>query len=149
MPSTRPDDAYIGRPVNQLERNALEAKPDLTLPAHLSKEVRRLAKNFIKLNPHIEQTQINILVRYCQMTVRWNQLEAIVENEGPMIEGEYGKIQNPALRVQLDLSAKMDTLERSLLIQTRARRELLSKKERKQEKPAPKQPASVRPLRIA
>ena len=154
-PFKKPD-GQMGRPAAAFDRAALDANrgQPLVYPKGLAPDIRSHAKKIARMNPHFEQQQVDSLVRYCQLLKRWDELEEDVARNGTIIEVERGRsvqpAMNPAFKAQLDLAAKLDALERSLLLQARARREFLAKTEREAKSTLEeKKVANVKRLKIA
>ena len=96
--ASRTISSKAGPITSEVAGSLLDSKEMPTLPPGIEKDVRKEAKELLKLNPHLwSPDQVEPVLRLVRMRLRLKDLESIVRAEGPILYKENGQAyENPA-----------------------------------------------------
>ena len=109
-----------------------EVQGTLRIPVGLDPEVRKRVKNTLELNPFLGQPQMAAVIRYARLQIRFEQIEAQIDQEGVTVIDRYGNDkEHPLLKFMNSTQGALVTQERNLAISVPTRREQIAKSEEK------------------
>jgi P27 family predicted phage terminase small subunit len=124
-----------GHPVENLlaQNAAAEAaqKRPMTPPKHLANEAKKVWRELIRKNPHLNRDVYREAIElYAVTLVRHRQASAQLEDEGYVIEGAHGgRAQNPLVGVVNAATSQLARLSTGLGLHPAARKETVAKHE--------------------
>jgi len=134
MPRTRPSGSNLGPPpTNQVSGSLFDPAPaaPLKLPSGLPAQIRKIARAVLADAPHLEQCNVDQLIRLAELRVQRDEMQAILAEEGLTVMRPSGMpAAHPLLSAVRSAESNIVSLERQLLLSASSRRQNLGKADR-------------------